>query len=520
MSNKIVGIDLGTTFSAIAVLDSIGNPEILPDLKNNRITASAVYFSSSNETKVGSEALSAIKAEPNRVVTEIKRHMRDEVVYSLGKGEWIDKKFSEKLEDEFTPAQFSSIILKKLKDFGEKIDKAVITVPAMFANDARQATIDAAKMAELSGYESDTIELINEPTAAIFHYANLPGVSISGKVMVVDLGGGTFDVTIAEVNGKKVDVIHSEGNPNLGGKDFDRLILKFMSEEYKNQLGADLSIDDVEYLLQAEELKKILSTRESHAIVIDGPNGPSKKIEITRNQFDDLSSSLIEAMKLKMDSCVKKAKLQKNDISQILLVGGSTRMPCVISAIKEVMGKEPTKGVNVDEAVASGAALYAGTIADKSDLNEAQKEAMSKIDLSDVANHYFGTIAQTFNQERQTYFQYNSIIIEKGSKLPVAKTNQYSLIGDQDGFPATVTQSDGPTENKEFVHIIAQEQVEIKNGKKDDEVQITFSYDKSQIMHCTFEHIASGKKHEIQIKSKTSEEVDAAQKEMKNFTID
>ena len=255
MSNKIVGIDLGTTFSAIAVLDSIGNPEILPDLKNNRITASAVYFSSNNETKVGSEALSAIKAEPNRVVTEIKRHMRDEVVYSLSKGEWIDKKFSEKLEDEFTPAQLSSIILKKLKDFGEKIDKAVITVPAMFANDARQATIDAAKMAELSGYESDTIELINEPTAAIFHYANLPGVSISGKVMVVDLGGGTFDVTIAEVNGKKVDVIHSEGNPNLGGKDFDRVILEFMSEEYKNQLGAELSIEDVEYLLQAEEKK-------------------------------------------------------------------------------------------------------------------------------------------------------------------------------------------------------------------------------------------------------------------------
>ena len=520
MSNKIVGIDLGTTFSAIAILDAIGNPEILPDLKNNKITASAVYLSSNNESKVGSEALSAIKAEPNRVITEIKRHMRDEVVYSLKEGKWIEKSFDQKIEDEFTPAQLSSKILEKLKNFSENIDKAVITVPAMFANNARQATIDAAKMAGLSGYESDVVELINEPTAAIFHYANLPGVSISGKVMVVDLGGGTFDVTIAEVNGKKVDVIHSEGNPNLGGKDFDRILLEFMSNQYKEELGAELSIEDVEYLLQAEELKKVLSSRESHGIILDGPNGPSKKIEISRTQFNDLSVNLIEAIKLKMESCVRKSKLQKDDITQILLVGGSTRMPCVVDAIEQVMGKEPTKGVNVDEAVASGAALYAGTITDKSNLNEAQKEAMSKIDLSDVANHYFGTLAQTLDEERQKYFQYNSIIIEKGSKLPVAKTNQYSLIQDQDGFPATVTQSDGPTENKEFVHIIAQERVDIKDGKKDDEIQITFSYDKSQIMHCTFEHVASGKKHEIQIKSKSSEEVDEAQKEMKNFTID
>ena len=142
MNNKIVGIDLGTTFSAIAILDAIGNPEILPDLKNNKITASAIYLSSNNESKVGSEALSAIKAEPNRVITEIKRHMRDEVVYSLKEGKWIEKNFDQKLEDEFSPAQLSSKILEKLKNFSENIDKAVITVPAMFANNARQATID------------------------------------------------------------------------------------------------------------------------------------------------------------------------------------------------------------------------------------------------------------------------------------------------------------------------------------------------------------------------------------------
>lgn len=520
MSNKIVGIDLGTTFSAIAILDAIGNPEILPDIKNNRITPSAVYLSSNNESKVGSEALSAVKAEPNRVITEIKRHMRDEIVYSVSKGQWIEKNFQDKLEDEFTPAQLSSKIIEKLKGFSEGIDKAVITVPAMFAQRAREATIDAAKIAGLSGYESEFVELINEPTAAIFHYANLPGVSISGKVMVVDLGGGTFDVTIANVNGKKVDVIHSEGNPNLGGKDFDRALLEFMSAKYKEQLGADLNIDDIEYLLQAEELKKILSSRESHALVIDGPNGPSKKIDISRNDFNNLVSNLIEAVKLKMSSCVKKSGIQNSDISQILLVGGSTRMPCVIDAITQIMGKAPTKGVNVDEAVASGAALYAGTISDKSNLNEAQKEAMSKLDLSDVANHYFGTLATTYDQERDKYFAYNSIIIEKGAKLPSAKTNDFMLLGDTTSFTATVTQSDGPTENKEFVHVLAKESVEIKDGKKDDPIQVTFSYDKSQNMHCTFEHVPSGKKHEIQIKSMSSENVKVAEKQMKNFNIE
>lgn len=520
MSNKIVGIDLGTTFSAIAVLDSIGNPEILPDLKNNRITPSAVYLSPNNESKVGSEALSAVKAEPNRVITEIKRHMRDEVVYSIKEGKWIEKSFSDKNENEFTPAQLSSKILEKLKGFDENINKAVITVPAMFAQRAREATIDAAKIAGLSGYESEVVELINEPTAAIFHYANLPGVSVSGKVMVVDLGGGTFDVTIAEVSGKKVEVIHSEGNPSLGGKDFDRALLEFMSEQYKDQLGAELSIEDVEYILQAEELKKILSTRESHALIIDGPNGPSKKIEISRSKFNELVSSLIEAIKLKMSSCVKKSGLEKNDITQVLLVGGSTRMPCVVDAITEVMGKAPTKGVNVDEAVASGAALYAGTISDKSNLNEAQKEAMSKLDLSDIANHYFGTLAVTFDQERDKWFTYNSIIIEKGSKLPVAKTNEYVLPQDQNSFEATITQSDGPTENKEFVHVLKSEKVEVLDGKKDDQIQVTFSYDKSQNMHCTFAHIPSGKKHEIQIKALSSENVKQAEDQMKNFNIE
>ena len=520
MSKKIVGIDLGTTFSAIAMLDSIGNPEILPDLNGDRITASAVYLASDpSNSRVGVEALAASKAEPTRVITEIKSHMRDECVYSVSESKWIDKAFNEKKEDEYSPSQLASKILEKLKGFGENIDKAVITVPAMFANQARDATLDAAKIAGLSGYQSDAVELINEPTAAIFHYANLPGASVSGKVMVYDLGGGTFDVTIAEVKDKNVQVINSEGNPNLGGKDIDRDILEFISKKYNEQLGSELDLNDLEFLLEAEKLKKALSVREAYSTIIDGPNGPSKKIEVTRSEFNKIIEKRIDETSLIVKRCLKKANIKPEEISEILLVGGSTRIPAVVNSITKIMGKAPTKGVNVDEAVAAGAALYAGKNADQKDLNAAQQKAMSEIDLKDVANHYFGTLAVTRDPERDTWVTFNSIIINKGDSLPASNTEKYQLTSST-GYSASVTQSTGKTENKEFVHIIKQDKVDLENAAEGDELHVTYSYDKSQNMHCSFHHVKSGKKFELEIKALTSSSVDKAQEEMKNFEIE
>ncbi len=520
MTNKIVGIDLGTTFSAIAVLDNIGNPEILPDLKNNHITPSAVYIASDpSNSKVGSEALAASKAEPARVITEIKTNMRHEVVYSVKEAKWLEKKFEEKSDEEFTPAQLSSKILEKLKGYTENIDKAVITVPAMFAARAREATIDAAKIAGLSGYLTDEVELINEPTAAIFHYANLAGASVAGKVMVFDLGGGTFDVTIAEVKDKNVEVIHSEGNPNLGGKDIDRDLLKYLSDKYEEQLGAKLNLDDIDYLTQAEDLKKALSARESSAVIIDGPNGPSKKIEVSRSEFNDIIAKRVDETGVILRQCLKKSNLKTEDISQILLVGGSTRIPAVVKLIEDIMGKAPSKGVNVDEAVACGAALYAGKNSPKENLNAAQTKAMSEIDLKDVANHYFGTLVQTLDPERNAWDILNSTIISKGDTLPASNSKKYALSVDG-GYSASVTQSAGQTENKEFVHIIKQETVDIEGSKEGDEIHITYSYDKSQVMHCTFEHIKSGKKFELELKSLSSDTVDKAKEEMRNFEIE
>ena len=220
--SKVIGIDLGTTFSAIASLDDLGNPEVLASIEDNRkITASAVYVKG-KDVIVGDKALNYIKDQSKNVILQTKREMENDVVYSTEEGKWVDDK---DLVDAFTPAQISALILKKLKEYTTDVKKAVITVPAMFAERARQATLDAAKIADI-----EVIELINEPTAAVLHYASLPGVEVGGRVMIFDLGGGTFDVTFAEVKNKKVDVLTSRGDKYLGGRDFDKEITKLIKK--------------------------------------------------------------------------------------------------------------------------------------------------------------------------------------------------------------------------------------------------------------------------------------------------
>ena len=230
---KITGIDLGTTYSAIATLDDLGNPEIMPNPEsNNRITRSAVYIGK-DKAIVGDKALEASITEPKKVALKAKIEMENEVVFSTKNGEWIEGKKG------YTPSQVSSLILSKLKDYTSGVKKAVITVPALFAEAARSATLDAAKLSKLD------VELINEPTAAVLHYANLPGTSsINGRVLIFDLGGGTFDITIAGVKGKKVDVITSVGDKEHGGGDFNREILKIIDKKYKKAKGKGINQED------------------------------------------------------------------------------------------------------------------------------------------------------------------------------------------------------------------------------------------------------------------------------------
>ena len=500
--SKIIGIDLGTTFSAIAQLDDLGNPEVLASTDSNKkITASAVYVKDKNVV-VGDKALDALVATPKNVVTETKRQMENDVVYSLEKGKWIDKEEGD--EKSYSPAQISSFILGKLKTYASDVKRAVITVPALFAEKARVATLDAAKMAGI-----EVIELINEPTAAACYYASLPSIKkVTGKVLIFDLGGGTFDVTICEVQSQSVEVITSRGDKWLGGKDFDSELFKIMSQKYKESTGEPLEDNKkMEYMEKAEQIKRSLSVRENFADVIEGPKGP-KKIQITRAEFEESIQTHLEKLKMLMEEVLDGCDLKPENISHTLLVGGSTRIPIVTKTIQEIMKKPPLKGVNVDEAVAAGAAVYAGLKSKKS-LNEAQKKAIEKVKMQDVCNFYMGTLVQEDDPVLNRKVTANLIVINRDTPLPATNTTTVTTIyDDQESIDCSITQSEGREKNKEFVNVIHQGHLQFPDKKpKGRPIEITYKYDTSGKIHCTFMDVSSKKKYEISLRPESAEDL-------------
>ena len=501
--SKIIGIDLGTTYSAIAQLDDLGNPEVLssPD-ENRKITASTIYVSG-EKVIVGDKALDALAATPKNVISETKRQMENDVKYSTEKGEWVEKDEAE--ENCYTPAQVSSFILSKLKGYTSEVQKAVITVPALFAEKARIATLDAAKMAGI-----EVIELINEPTAAACYYASLPNVEkITGKILVFDLGGGTFDVTLCNVIDQKVDVITSRGDKWLGGKDFDKEILDLIDKKYKKETGKnlDLSQGKLQYLEFAEKIKRSLSVKNKHAEVVEGPARP-KKIEITRSEFEQSIQMHIEKLKMLLEECIDGSGHEAREINHTLLVGGSTRIPIISKTIEKVMGKPPLKGVNVDEAVAAGAAVYAG-LKSKTSLNTAQKKAIGKVQLKDVCNFYMGTLVQRDDPVLNRKVTENLVVIERDSKLPAEETTTvYTIYDDQHAIDCSITQSEGRESNREFVNLIHQGDLEFPDKKpKGREIEITYKYDTSGVIHCTFKDVSSDKKYEISLRPESAEDL-------------
>ena len=500
---KIIGIDLGTTYSAIAQLDDLGNPEVLSSTDENRkITASTIYVSE-EKVIVGDKALDALAATPKNVISETKRQMENDVVYSVEKGAWVEKDEAE--ENSYTPAQVSSFILSKLKGYTSDVQKAVITVPALFAEKARVATLDAAKMAGI-----EVIELINEPTAAACYYASLPNVEkITGKILVFDLGGGTFDVTLCDVVDQKVDVITSRGDKWLGGKDFDQEILNLIDEKYKKETGKNLDLSEgkLQYLEIAERIKRSLSVKNKHAEVVEGPEGP-KKIEISRSEFEQSIQMHIEKLKMLLEECIDGSGHEVGEINHTLLVGGSTRIPIISKTIEKVMGKPPLKGVNVDEAVAAGAAVYAG-LKSKNLLNTAQKKAIGKVQLKDVCNFYMGTLVQRDDPVLNRKVTENLVVIERDTKLPAEETTTvYTLYDDQHAIDCSITQSEGRESNREFVNLIHQGDLEFPDKKpKGREIEITYKYDTSGVMHCTFKDVSSDKKYEISLRPESAEDL-------------
>ena len=351
---KVIGIDLGTTNSVVAVMEG-GEPTVITNSEGSRLTPSVVGFSKTGERLVGELAKRQAISNPENTVASIKRHM----------GESYTVKIEGK---DYTPQEISAMILQKLKEdaesyLGEKVTQAVITVPAYFSDSQRQATKDAGKIAGL-----DVLRIINEPTAAALAYGLDKGGE--GKILVFDLGGGTFDVSILELGDGVFDVKATNGNTHLGGDDFDNAVMNWLVEEFKKQTGIDLSQDKMaeQRLKDAAEKAKIelstvMSTNINLPFITADASGPKHlDLTLTRAKFNELTSDLVHATMEPTRQAIKDSGLSIDEIDKIILVGGSSRIPAVQEAIKNILGKDPDKGINPDECVAIGAAIQAGVL--------------------------------------------------------------------------------------------------------------------------------------------------------------
>lgn len=492
--SKIIGIDLGTTNSCVAVIEG-GESVVIANAEGARTTPSVVAFSKDGERLVGQVAKRQAITNPDKTISSIKRHMGSDYKVNIeGK--------------DYTPQEISAMILQKLKAdaeayLGEKVTEAVITVPAYFSDSQRQATKDAGKIAGL-----DVKRIINEPTAAALAY----GVDKEDdqKIMVYDLGGGTFDVSIIEMGDGVQEVLATSGNNKLGGDDFDNHIIDWILKEFKKSEGIDLSKDKMamQRLKEAAEKAKIelsstMSTNINQPFITADAQGPKHlDLTLTRAKFDELTSDLVEATMKPVDNALKDAGISASDLDKVLLVGGSTRIPAVISAVEKKIGKEPFKGINPDECVALGAAIQGGVLGGD----------VKGLLLLDVTPLTLGLETQGGIMAR---------MIERNTTIPTKKTQIFTTAADgQTSVDIAIYQGE-----REFCHDNKQLGMFRLDGiapapRGVPQIEVTFDIDANGIVHVSAKDLGTGKAQNITITSSTNmtdAEIDKAVKEAEQF---